>query len=47
MTRGHGWSLTFTMWGTFTPYFMPAFTGAFYGFIIGSGNQKGGNWKSE
>ena len=33
MTRGHGWSLTFTMWGTFTPYFLPAFTGAFYGFI--------------
>ncbi len=29
MTRGHGWLLTFTMWGTFTPYSSPAFTGAF------------------
>jgi len=25
----HGWSLTFTMQGTFTPYSLPAFTGAF------------------
>jgi hypothetical protein len=29
MTRGHGWSLTITMRGTFTPYSLPAFTGAF------------------
>jgi hypothetical protein len=29
MTRGHGWSLTITMWGTSTPYSLPAFTGAF------------------
>ncbi len=29
MTRGHGWSLSITMRGTFTPYSLPAFTGAF------------------
>ncbi len=29
MTRGHGWSLTITMRGTFTPNSLPAFTGAF------------------
>ena len=29
MTRGHGWPLTLTMRGTFTPYSLPAFTGAF------------------
>ena len=29
MTRGHGWSLTITMRETFTPYSLPAFTGAF------------------
>jgi len=29
MTRGHGWSLTITMRGTFTPFSLPAFTGAF------------------
>lgn len=29
MTRGHGWSLTITMRGIFTPYSLPAFTGAF------------------
>ncbi len=29
MTRGHGWSLTITMRGTFTPYSLPAFSGAF------------------
>jgi hypothetical protein len=29
MTRGHGWSLTITMRGTFTPCSLPAFTGAF------------------
>lgn len=29
MTRGHGWSLAFTMWRTFTSRSMPAFTGAF------------------
>jgi hypothetical protein len=29
MTRGHGWSLAFTMWRTCTSYFLPAFTGAF------------------
>ena len=29
MTRGHGWSLAFTMWRTCTSRSMPAFTGAF------------------
>ena len=29
MTRGHGWSLTITLRGTFTPYSLPTFTGAF------------------
>jgi hypothetical protein len=29
MTRGHDWPLTTTMWETFTPYSLPAFTGAF------------------
>jgi hypothetical protein len=29
MTRGHGCSLLITMQGTFTPYPLPAFTGAF------------------
>ncbi len=29
MARGHVGSLTITMWGTFTPYSLPAFTGAF------------------
>ncbi len=29
MTRGHDWSLTITMRETFTPYSLPAFTGAF------------------
>ena len=29
MTRGHGRSLAFTMWWTFTTYPLPAFTGAF------------------
>ena len=29
MTRCHGWSLAFTIRGTFTPYSLPAFTGAF------------------
>ena len=29
MTRGHGWSLSITMRGTFTPYSLPTFTGAF------------------
>jgi len=33
MTQGHGWSLTFATWGTSTPCFLPAFTGAFYEFI--------------
>ena len=34
MTRGHGWSLTITMQGTFTPYSLPAFTGAFDATLI-------------
>jgi hypothetical protein len=25
MTRGHGWSLAFTMWRTFTSYFLAGF----------------------
>jgi len=29
MTRGHGWSLAFTMWRTCTTYPLPTFTGAF------------------
>ena len=29
MTRGHGWSLAFTTWRTYTSRSMPAFTGAF------------------
>jgi hypothetical protein len=29
MTRGHDWSLAFTMWRTYTSYFSPTFTGAF------------------
>ena len=33
MTRGHGWSLPFTMRRTFTSYSLPAFTGAFYDVI--------------
>ncbi|MBU4014502.1 MAG: sigma-54 factor interaction domain-containing protein, partial [Proteobacteria bacterium] len=39
MTRGHGWSLTITTQGTFTPYSLPAFTGAFdltlMSFLVG------------
>ncbi len=33
MTRGHGWSLPFTVWRTFTSYSLPAFTGAFYEYF--------------
>ncbi len=29
MTQDHGWSLTITMRGTFTPDSLPVFTGAF------------------
>jgi hypothetical protein len=29
MTQGHGWSPTISMRGIFTPYSLPAFTGAF------------------
>jgi hypothetical protein len=36
MTRGRGWSLTFTSWRTSTSYTLPAFTGAIYEFILTS-----------
>jgi hypothetical protein len=47
MTRGHGWSLSITMRGTFTPYSLPAFTGAFdltpilFTFQLSAANRQG------
>ena len=48
MTRGHGWSLSITMRGTFTPYSLPAFTGAFdlTPFLRGKLSHVGFNHKS-
>jgi hypothetical protein len=47
MTRGHGWSLTFTSWRTFTSYTLPAFTGAFYGKNQGFGKKRIAEEKKE